>query len=412
MLKSSCDLLIIGGGPAGLAAAIAAKEAGVEDLLIVEREDYLGGILNQCIHDGFGLEIFKESLTGPEYAAKFFSKVKKLRIPVMTKTMAISMNQTKEIILSSKNKLLRLKAKAIILAMGCRERTAAAIGIPGPRPAGIYTAGVAQNLINIRNIMIGKRVLILGSGDIGLIMARSLTLEGTQVLAVVEILPYPSGLPRNIVQCLEDFNIPLLLSHTVVNVEGDRRVDSVAIARVGSRGGIVPGTKQRISCDTLLLSVGLISENELSRQAGVILDEKTLGPVVDENGETNIPGVFACGNVLQVHDLVDYATIEARRVGESVASYLMGRRKRGRRIRTQFGHGLRYLLPQWISDQNDVILSMRVNTPGKDKTLLIKDGKRLIKEVFYRSVNPAEMLRVRLKREDLYGIDGFKVTIR
>lgn len=405
------DLIIIGGGPAGLAAAIAAKKANVDDILIIEREDYLGGILNQCIHDGFGLEIFGESLTGPEYAQRFIDEVERLRIPVMTRTMVTGMTRAREVSLSNRDGLRRLKARAIILAMGCRERTRGALAIPGTRPAGIYTAGCCQNLVNIRNLLVGKRIVILGSGDIGLIMARRLTLEGAKVLAVVEILPYPAGLPRNISQCLEDFGIPLLLSHTVVDIEGERRLRSVTIARIGRRGGRVAGTRKKIPCDTLILACGLIPENELSREAGTTLDGITGGPMVDEDGQTDINGIFACGNVLQVKDLVDYVTLEATRVGKAAASYIKGERIRKRFVATGFGEGIKSLLPHRISTLKDIELSIRVSEPGRDKTLSVNDRERLIEKTFYHRVNPSEMLRVRLKKELLSGISELRVSL-
>ena len=316
-------IVIIGGGPAGLAAAISAKQAGVDDILILERDDRLGGILNQCIHNGFGLHTFKEELTGPEYAARFIEQVKELGITYCLHTMVIDISEDKVITaVSEKEGLRHIKAEAIVLAMGCRERPRGALNIPGYRPAGIYNAGTAQRLVNIEGYMPGKEVVILGSGDIGLIMARRLTLEGAKVKVVAEIMPYSGGLKRNIVQCLDDFGIPLKLSHTVVDIKGRERVEAVTIAQVDENRQPVPGTEETYTCDTLLLSVGLIPENELSEKIHVNLDARTNGPVVNESFETSVPGVFACGNVLHVHDLVDFVSEEAKAAGIRAAEYV------------------------------------------------------------------------------------------
>ncbi|MDI6703994.1 MAG: NAD(P)/FAD-dependent oxidoreductase [bacterium] len=406
------DIIIIGGGPAGLSAAISCKREGIDNLLLIEREDRLGGILNQCIHSGFGLEIFKEDLTGPEYAKRYITEVERLHIPFMLKGNVLDISQDKEVVVVSPKGLFKLRAKAIILSMGCRERARGAIGIPGTRPAGIYTAGQAQNLMNIRNYMVGKRVVILGSGDIGLIMARRLTLEGARVLAVVEILPYCSGLPRNRVQCLEDFKIPLLLNHTIVDIKGDKRLKSVTISKVGKRGGIVPRQKREIPCDTLLLSCGLIPENELSRKAGVILDPETSGPIVNEELETNIPGIYACGNVLQVHDLVDWVTLEGEKVGKSAASYVKGGKRNYQWIDARAGSGIRYIIPHRISTERDVEVTLRVSRPGKDKDILVKDRNRLIKKVFFGKVNPSQMIKLRLNKKELRGTKALWVSLR
>ncbi len=318
-----CELIIIGGGPAGLAAAIAAAESGVEDLLVIERDGELGGILNQCIHNGFGLHTFKEELTGPEYASRFIEKAMERDIPYMTNTMVLSISEDKIVTLINKeNGLMKLQAKAIILAMGCRERPRGALNIPGYRPAGIYAAGTAQRLVNIEGFLPGREVVILGSGDIGLIMARRMTLEGAHVQVVAELMPYSGGLKRNIVQCLDDFDIPLKLSHTVVDIQGKERVTGITLAQVDATGTPIPGTEEHYACDTLLLSCGLIPENELSREMGVILNPVTNGPVVDESLQTNLPGVFACGNVLHVHDLVDFVSEEAAQAGKHAAAYI------------------------------------------------------------------------------------------
>ena len=317
------DIVIVGGGPAGLAAALAARENGVADILILEREDQLGGILNQCIHNGFGLHTFQEELTGPEYAARYIEKVEELQIPYKLQTMVLNIMPDKRVAaMNREDGLFEVQAKAVILAMGCRERPRGALNIPGFRPAGIYTAGTAQRLVNIEGFLPGRKIVILGSGDIGLIMARRLTLEGARVQAVVEILPKSGGLQRNIVQCLEDFDIPLLLRHTVVDIKGRERVSSVTVSAVDEQGKPIPGTGQEYDCDTLLLSVGLIPENELTRELGARMDPATHGPVVNEKLETTIPGVFACGNVLHVHGLVDSVSEEAAEAGKNATVYI------------------------------------------------------------------------------------------
>ena len=317
------DIVIVGGGPAGLAAALATRENGVADILILEREDQLGGILNQCIHNGFGLHTFKEELTGPEYAARYIEKVEELQIPYKLQTMVLNITPDKRVTaMNREDGLFEVQAKAVILAMGCRERPRGALNIPGFRPAGIYTAGTAQRLVNIEGFLPGRKIVILGSGDIGLIMARRLTLEGARVQAVVEILPKSGGLQRNIVQCLEDFDIPLLLRHTVVDIKGRERVSSVTVSAVDEQGKPIPGTGQEYDCDTLLLSVGLIPENELTRELGARMDPATHGPVVNEKLETTIPGVFACGNVLHVHGLVDSVSEEAAETGKNATVYI------------------------------------------------------------------------------------------
>lgn len=319
------DIVIIGGGPAGLAAALAAKKAGVTDILILERDKELGGILNQCIHNGFGLHTFKEELTGPEYAARYEEMVYEEKIPYKFNTMVTDISKDRVITaMNSEDGFLEIKAKAIILAMGCRERSRGSLAIPGKRPAGIYTAGTAQRLVNIEGYMPGHEIVILGSGDIGLIMARRMTLEGAHVKLVAEIMPQSKGLQRNIVQCLDDFGIPLKLSHTVIDIQGSERIEGVTVAKVDENFNPIPGTEENISCDTLLLSCGLIPENELTRNMGADMDAKTRGPVVAANLETTIPGVFAAGNVLHVHDLVDHVSQEADRAGKMAAEYVLG----------------------------------------------------------------------------------------
>lgn len=405
------EVIIIGGGAAGLAAAVACRQKGIEDILIIERGDYLGGILNQCIHDGFGLEKFNISLTGPEYAQRYIDKVISKKIPFLLNSMVVNLTPQKEVVVINYKGLQHYRAKVIILAMGCRERTRGAINIPGARPSGIYTAGVAQELINLKNYMIGEKIVVLGSGDIGLIMARRLSLEGAEVIMVAEKLPYSNGLPRNINQCLYDFDIPLLLSHTVVDIGGNGRLSGVTIAQLGKRGGIIPGSKRKITCDTLLLSVGLIPENELSREAGITLDNITGGPQVDERGQTSVSGIFTCGNVLQVHDIVDNVSLEAEYIVEGVVEYLEGKLNKEREIEVKLEKGLRYVVPQILIRVKDTIFSFRVNEPGEKKVLVFEDGKKVIKKKFLRRVNPAEMIRVKLSSLELEGIKTLKVKL-
>ena len=405
------EVIIIGGGAAGLAAAAACKQKGIEDILIIERGDCLGGILQQCIHDGFGLEKFHTSLAGPEYAQRYIDQVVDKKIPFLLNSMVVNLTPKKEVIVINNNGLTHYRAKIIILAMGCRERTRGAISIPGARPSGIYTAGVAQELINLKNYMVGEKIVVLGSGDIGLIMARRLTLEGAEVIMVAEKLPYSSGLPRNINQCLYDFDIPLLLNHTVVDIEGNGRLSGVAIAQLGKRGGIVQGSKRKIACDTLLLSVGLIPENELSREAGIVLDNITGGPQVNERGQTSVSGIFACGNVLQVHDIVDNVSLEAEYIVEGVVEYLEGKLIKEQKIKVELGKGLRYVVPQNLIRFKDTIFSFRVNQPGEKKVLVFNDGKKVIKKKFLRRVNPAEMVRVKLTYSELEEIKTLKVRL-
>jgi len=405
------EVIIIGGGAAGLAAAVACQQKGIEDILIIERGAYLGGILNQCIHDGFGLEKFHTSLSGPEYAQRYIDQVVDKKIPFLLNSMVASLTPQKEVIVINNKGLQHYRAKVIILAMGCRERTRGAIGIPGARPSGIYTAGVAQELINLKNYMVGEKIVVLGSGDIGMIMARRLTLEGAEVVLVAEKLPYSSGLPRNINQCLYDFDIPLLLSHTVVDIEGNGRLSGVTIAQLGKRGGMIPGSKRKIACDTLLLSVGLIPENELSREAGIVLDPITGGAQVDERGQTSIPGIFACGNVLQVHDIVDNVSLEAEYIVEGVAEFLEGKLTKEQEIEVELGEGLRYVVPQALHTLKETIFSFRVNQPGEKKVLIFEDNKTLIKKKSLRRVNPAEMIRIKLTSQELKSIKSIKVKL-
>lgn len=395
------DIAVIGGGPAGLAAAIEARKNGVKKILIIERDRELGGILQQCIHNGFGLQVFKEELTGPEYAERFIKELITMGIEYRLDTMAIEVSDNKVITaMNSTDGILNIQAKAIILAMGCRERTRGAIRIPGTRPAGVLTAGTAQRFVNIEGYMIGKKVVILGSGDIGLIMARRLTLEGANVLAVAELMPYSGGLKRNIVQCLDDFDIPLYLSHTVVNIEGHDRVEAVTIAQVDERLKPIKGTEKKFECDTLLLSVGLIPENELSKSAGIELDNITGGPIVNESMETSVEGIFACGNVVHVHDLVDWVTEESKRAGSSAAKYIKGQiESNGKTIKLRGINGVRYVVPHQIRLDNigqTVELMMRVDNIYKDVKLVIRSNEKVIKEVKRKHVAPGEMETIKL----------------
>mgnify|MGYP002589246633 FL=1 len=399
------QLAIIGGGPAGLAAAIAAREKGVEDILIIERDKELGGILNQCIHAGFGLHTFGQELTGPEYAGRFISRVQQLHIPYLLRTMVLDLSRDRVLTVTGpETGLIQIQAQAVILAMGCRERPRGALNIPGYRPAGIYSAGTAQRLVNMEGFMPGKNVVILGSGDIGLIMARRMTLEGAKVHAVAEVLPYSGGLKRNIVQCLEDFDIPLYLSTTVVDIHGRERLEGVTLARVDENRRPIPGTEQYIPCDTLLLSVGLLPENELSSAAGVHLSGVTGGPEVTDRLATSIPGVFACGNVLHVHDLVDFVSQEAQRAGENAALYLQGARAGSRSVRLEGKNGVRYTVPQSIDPENmdeTVTVRFRVAQPYRDAALCAYAGGTLLRRIPKRILTPGEMEQFPLHRAEL-----------
>ena len=402
------NVVVVGGGPAGLGAAVEAKKNGAENVLIIERDRELGGILNQCIHNGFGLHVFKEELTGPEYAGRFIEMVKEENIDYMLNTMVLNINEDKTIEALGEDGLINIQADSIILAMGCRERTRGAIDIPGYRPAGVYTAGAAQRLSNMDGYMVGREIVIYGSGDIGLIMARRMTLEGANVKAVVEINPNSSGLTRNIVQCLDDFNIPLKLSTSISYIHGKERVSGVTLSKLDENRNPIPGEDEFIECDTVLLSVGLIPENELSVDLGVNLDTRTNGPIVNSSMLTNVDGIFACGNVVHVHDIVDFVTKESRIAGKNAALYAQNKLEKNPTVTTLANEGISYIVPQSIDTtcDEDINLFMRVRNIYKNKKLVVRSDDKVILEKKRLHMIPSEMENIKIGKELLKNITG------
>lgn len=410
------DVAVIGAGPAGLAAALAAKRSGAQKVVLVERDFRMGGILEQCIHMGFGLKYFGEELSGPEYAARFIKRIEEEDITVMLDTMVLSIDGDMRVIHAvNKNGVVNIKAGSIILSMGCRERTRAQVAVPGTRPAGIFTAGTAQRFINVQNELVGKKAVIVGSGDIGMIMARRLTLEGVKVEGVVEIMPYLAGLTRNRVQCLDDYDIPLYLSHTISDIRGQYRVEGVSVARIDENREIIEGTEFDIDCDTILFSVGLIPENEVSKSAGVLLDPVTGGPIVDDHMETNISGIFACGNVLHVNDLVDNVSIESEKAGKAAALFAQGRlHEKTEAISLACGENIRYVTPQKIvrGGQDDVTIYFRVSSPERNIRIQAEADGAVLLEEKCAFVNPGEIEFITLQKENLSGINAEQLIIR
>ena len=411
------DVIVVGGGPAGLAAALKARETGVERVLILERDKELGGILNQCIHNGFGLHHFKEELTGPEYAGRFIAQLEGTGIQVKLDTMVLEITQDRKVAVVNREDGYQVyEGGAVVLAMGCRERTRGAIGIPGTRPAGVFTAGTAQRYVNMEGYMVGRRVLILGSGDIGLIMARRMTLEGAKVLACVEVMPYSGGLNRNIVQCLNDYNIPLYLSHTIVDIQGKDRVEKAIVAKVDENRRPIPGTEMEFDCDTILLSVGLIPENELTRTAGIPMDRRTNGALVHENMETEAPGIFACGNVVHVHDLVDYVTAESQRAGAAAARFAMGKPNEGEVTEIFNGDGVSYTVPQRLrldAVEKSVEVFFRVRNIYKDVEIVAEREGKILAAYKREHMAPGEMEHIVLPKVLLQKASGpITISIR
>jgi NADPH-dependent 2,4-dienoyl-CoA reductase/sulfur reductase-like enzyme len=397
MTKIEVDVAIIGGGPAGLSAAVSAKQHGAKKVVVLDRNSWLGGILPQCIHDGFGVEELGESFTGPEYAEKYIQLAEKLDVEIMINTMVLSFNKKSEIFAVNKKGLHIFQANSIILAMGCREKTRWHVLIPGERPSGIYTAGVAQGLINLYNILPGRNILVLGSGDVGLIIARRLKFEGANVLGVVEILPYASGLPRNVVQCLDDYDIPLFLNHTVTHIKGRDRLESVTIAKVDRNMTPISCSEREIKCDTILLSLGLIPENELSREVGIKIDEITGGPIVDQKFMTSVDGVFACGNCLQVYDTVDMLTVDAKKAGNFAVKYVKEMKLKQKDVKVIPGKGVRYVVPQVINYSGIVDFSLRSEKQFASSSLCIKSDELEIFRKKLRFANPANMINVKVE---------------
>ncbi len=406
------EIVIIGGGPAGMAAAVAAYDRGVKDVVLLDREAAPGGILRQCIHNGFGLHKLGRELTGPEYADVYRRQVEERGIRVYSETMVTKLTPDRVVVAQNRSGVLRIQAKAVILAMGCRERSRGALNICGTRPAGVYSAGTAQKLMNCEGYLVGRRVVILGSGDIGLIMARRMSLEGAKVEAVCELMPYSGGLTRNIVQCLEDFGIPLYLNTTVAEIHGARRVEGVTVAQVDENRNIRPETGRYIPCDTLLLSVGLIPENELTRDAGIPMDPVTGGALVDEMRQTAVPGIFACGNVLQVHDLVDYVSDEAELAGQGAAAYVQGMRRESQPLQTAAGEGVRYVLPQRVHPDadGDVSLFLRVKAPYGRVRFTVRAGDEVLATAVRLRAAPGEMEKLTVKHDKLAQAAG-EITV-
>jgi len=400
LINITNDVTVIGGGPAGLAAGISAKESGVKKVIIIDRNNWIGGILPQCIHDGFGIEETGISLTGPEYINNYIEKAKNLGIKLLKETMVLNFNDKLEITSTSKQGLLKIKSKSIILAMGCREKTRGNLMIPGDRPSGIYTAGLAQTFINLYNIMPGKNIVILGSGDVGLIMARRLKIEGANILGVIEILQYPNGLPRNVVQCLKDYNIPLFLNHTITSIEGKDRLEKITVSKVDKDRKPILGTEKTIKCDTLLLSIGLIPENELSRNAGIRIDTLTGGPIVNQDYGTTISGVYACGNCLQVYDTVDLLSIHAKIAGKQSAKNALKEKNNNyteKKIIVKSCNGIKYIIPQQINKTGMIDFSFRVDKPKDSTKISFKLNKE---EIFIKNLkylNPANIVKIKVK---------------
>lgn len=408
--REHIDVLIVGGGPAGLAAAVELWNKGVHNLLIVEREKQLGGILRQCIHDGFGLTRFGTTLSGPEYAQRFIDEVVSLGIPYIVNATVIEVADDKLVTVATREGLVEYQAKAVILTMGCRERTRGALAIPGERPTGVFTAGVAQAYINLYNRMPAREVVILGSGDIGMIMARRLTLEGAHVKAVYEVMPIPSGLPRNIEQCLHDYDIPLYLSHTVTGIHGDKRLTGVTISEVDEHLQPIPGTEQEVACDTLILSVGLIPENELSKGAGVVLDPRTRGAVVDEHFQTSVPGIFAAGNVLHVHDLVDFVSLESEQLADAVASYIAAGSLTECPLTIHYDRNFNHTVPMKVSGTTGFRFTTRVSRPMRNVTITITQNDQVVARKVVRKALPAEMIQFDVRADHLTNAGDLYVT--